>query len=217
MTEYTELPHKLTGDVWRFSGAGEPSGHYKLRIPKGATLWTAVFQNFRYPETASILMSMDSPPVAASAVDMGISTVDALQRLWTGETLRNWSPENSGTLSVSQPGNVPGAWRADRDRWVFMDIVFPSGFAQNWQSHIAVDLAYAPEPAPAPAPTPPQPDLALAQRTLAYAHAAGLVAALMKTSGAQSDDELIDWVLLQGDLWFSICRLAGLAEKGTQA
>lgn len=56
------------------------------------------------------------------------------------------------------------------------------------------------------------PSLELAQRTLAYAHKAGLVVALMRTAGAQSDEELIDWMLRQGDLWFSICRLVEISE-----
>lgn len=56
------------------------------------------------------------------------------------------------------------------------------------------------------------PPLDLAQRTLAYANEAGVTDALRKMSGARNDEELVDWVWSQEDLWFSLVRLAGLAE-----
>ena len=84
----------------------------------------------------------------------------------------------------------------------------PAGKALAWKSQIDLHA----DAAPAPAPAQPEPSLELAQRTLDYAHRAGLVKALMLTAGASNDGELIDWMQCQGDLWFSLCRLTGLAE-----
>ena len=68
--------------------------------------------------------------------------------------------------------------------------------------------------APAAGPAPlPEPSLELAQRTLDYAHRAGLVTVLMQMAGARNDEELITWVQRQGDLWFALCRMAELAES----
>ena len=103
-----------------------------------------------------------------------------------------------------RPPSLTGE-RAGRDRWLYLQLNFPAGKALGWQSQIDLHA----DAAPAPLPTP---SLDLAQRTLSYAHKAGLVAALMHTSKARSDDELIDWMLAQGDLWFSLCRLVGLVE-----
>lgn len=208
MTEATELQHVLAGDTLRYAGADVPSGLYKIRIPAGAVAWRVGVQTYRVDEPARALLAMDAPPDAARAEPVGTDTRQTLQRLWAGATILCESPGNSGTLSISQP-EMGGAWRADRERWLYLQLDFPGGRTLGWQSQVVLDAAFAQPPA---APGLPEPDLALRQRTLGYAHQAGLVAALMKTSGARDDEQLIDWMTRQGDLWFAICRLAGAAE-----
>lgn len=203
-----ELTHTRTGDTLRNAQSGLPSGLYRILIPAGAQLWRVGVQTGDLPVPCSVVMSMDAPPDTARASEVGHDYRKVLPRLWAGETLRSESPANAGTLSVSQ--SEPGTtWRADRERWLYLLLDFGPYRCLGWQSQIDLHA----DAAPAPAPAQPEPSLELAQRTLAYAHKAGLVVALMKTSGAQSDDALVDWMVRQGDLWFSLCRLAGLAES----
>lgn len=199
-----ELTHTRTGNTLRHAQSGLPSGLYRILIPAGAHLWRSAADTFLADEPASALMSFDSPP-AATGEPCGPDTRNALARLWAGATLSFYSPERSGSLMLSQPEST-SQFRADRDRWLYLQLSFPAGKALAWKSQI--DL-YADA---APAPAQPEPSLELSQRTLDYAHRAGLVKALMLTAGALNDDELINWMLRQGDLWFSLCRLAGLAE-----
>lgn len=206
-----ELIHTRTGDVLRYASPkeGVPSGLYKVRIPAGARSWHLVTQTGSLPVPCSVVMSMDAPPDAARAVDVGPDYRNVLQRLWAGQTLRSDTPAQSGVLSVSQP-EMGGAWRADRERWVYLQFDFGPYLCRSMQSQIDLHA----DAAPAPAPAQPEPSLELAQRTLGYATQSGLVAALMKTAGAQTEEQLIDWVRSQGDLWFSLCRMVGLAEQG---
>ena len=201
----TELHHTRSGDTLRYAQSGLPSGLYRILIPAGTHLWRTGVQTYLSDEPASALASFDAPP-AAPGEPCGPDTRDTLARLWAGATLAFESPARSGTLMLSQPEST-STFRADRDRWLYLQLNFPAGKALGWQSQIDLHA----DAAPAPLPTP---SLDLAQRTLAHAHKAGLVVALMKTAKAQSDDELIDWMLRQGDLWFSLCRLVGLAEQG---
>lgn len=207
-----ELIFDQAGTTLRYASPKEgiPSGAYKVRIPQGAQAWHLVTQTGSLPVPCSVIMSMDAPPDALRAVEVGHDYRNVLQRLWAGETLRSDTPAESGVLSVSQP-EAGGAWRADRERWVYLQFDFGPYRCRSMQSQIDLHSDAAPTPAPAPLP---EPSLAIAQRTLALAHQAGLVVALMKTSGAQSDDALVDWMLRQGDLWFSLCRMVGLAEGG---
>ena len=199
----TELIHTRTGDTLRNADHGLPSGLYRVLIPAGTHLWRVGVQTYLSDEPASALASFDAPPTAPGE-PCGPDTRDTLARLWAGATLAFESPARSGTLMLSQPESTSD-FRADRDRWLYLQLDFPAGKALGWQSQI--DLRA--DAAPAPLPTP---SLDLAQRTLSYAHKAGLVAALMHTSKARSDDELIEWMLAQGDLWFSLCRVVAAAE-----
>ena len=206
----TELIHTRTGDTLRHAQSGLPSGLYQILIPAGTHLWRVGVQTGDLPVPCSVVMSLDAPPDSARAVPVGHDYRDVLQRLWAGETLRSESPANSGTLSVSQ-SQPDTAWRADRERWLYLQLDFGPFLCLGWQSRIDLHADAAPAPAPALAPLA-EPSLELAQRTLALAHKAGLVVALMKTSGAKSDDALVDWMQRQGDLWFSLCRMVGLVE-----
>lgn len=198
-----ELIHVRTGDTLRHAQSGLHSGLYRVMIPAGTHLWRTGVQTYLSDEPASALASFDAPP-AVPGESCGPDTRDTLARLWAGATLAFESPARSGTLMLSQPESTSD-FRADRDRWLYLQLNFPAGKALGWQSQIDLHA----DAAPAPLPTP---SLDLAQRTLSYAHKAGLVAALMHTSKARSDDELIAWMLAQGDLWFSLCRMVGLVE-----
>ncbi len=202
-----ELTHTRTGDTLRHAQSGLPSGLYQILIPAGTHLWRTGVQTYLSDEPASALASFDAPPTGPGD-PCGPDTRHTLARLWAGATLSFESPALSGTLMISQPEST-SVFRADRDRWLFLQLNFPAGKALGWQSRIDLHA----DAAPAPAPAQPEPSLELAQRTLDYAHRAGLVVALMQTSGAQSDDALVDWMLRQGDLWFSLCRMVGLAES----
>lgn len=206
------LTHTRTGDTLRHAQSGLPSGLYQILIPAGTHLWRTGVQTYLSDEPASALASFDAPPTGP-AEPCGPDTRNTLARLWAGATLSFESPARSGTLMISQPEST-SVFRADRDRWLYLQLNFPSGKALGWQSQI--DLHADAEPVPAPA-TQPEPSLALAGRTLDYAHRAGLVGALRATAGVRSDDELVAWMQRQGDLWFSLCRLVGLAEQGGQA
>lgn len=199
------LTHTRTGNTLRHAQSGLPSGLYRILIPAGTHLWRTGVQTYLSDEPASALASFDAPPTGPGE-PCGPDTRNTLARLWAGATLAFESPPRSGTLMISQPEST-SPFRADRDRWLYLQLNFPAGKALGWQSQIDLHADAAPAPQP-------EPSLELAQRTLALAHKAGLVVALMKTSGAQSDDALVDWMLRQGDLWFSLCRLVGLAEQG---
>lgn len=198
-----ELIHTRTGDTLRCAEHGLPSGLYRILIPAGTHLWRTGVQTYLSDEPASALASFDAPPIGPGE-PCGPDTRHTLARLWAGATLAFESPARSGTLSISAPDSA-STFVSDRDRWLYLSLDFPAGKALNFASQITLHEAPKPEPLP-------DPSLELAQRTLAYAHKAGLVVALMKTAGAQSDDELIDWMQRQGDLWFSLCRLVEVAE-----
>lgn len=197
------LTHTRTGDTLRHAQSGLPSGLYQILIPAGTHLWRTGVQTYLSDEPASALASFDAPPIGPGE-PCGPDTRHTLERLWAGATLSFYSPPGSGTLSISAPDSA-STFRADRDRWLYLQLEFPAGKALNFASQITLHEAPKPEPLP-------EPSLELAQRTLAYAHKAGLVVALMRTAGAQSDEELIDWMQRQGDLWFSLCRLVEAAE-----
>lgn len=197
------LTHTRTGDTLRHAQSGLPSGLYQILIPAGTHLWRTGVQTYLSDEPASALASFDAPPTGPGE-PCGPDTRHTLERLWAGATLSFYSPPGSGTLSISAPDSA-STFRADRDRWLYLQLEFPAGKALNFASQITLHEAPKPEPLP-------EPSLELAQRTLAYAHKAGLVVALMRTAGAQSDEELIDWMQRQGDLWFSLCRLVEAAE-----
>lgn len=199
--EATELKHVLAGDTLRYAGADVPSGLYKIRIPAGTKAWRLVVQTYRSDEVALASLSMDAPPVAARSTPVGPDTRNTLQRLWSGETLRCESPANSGTISVSQP-EMGGAWRAERERWLYLDVVFPGGRTLAWQSQAVLDEAYVPAP----------PDNAEAH-TLALVKQAGLVPALNTFGACTSDQDLIDRAVSSG-VWAGLMELVRIAEKG---
>ena len=202
----TELIHTRTGDTLRNAEHGLPSGLYRILIPAGTHLWRVGISTYLHDAPASALAAFDAPPVPPGE-PLGTDTGRTLERLWGGATLSFYSPPGSGTLSISAPEST-STFRADRDRWLYLQLEFPAGKALSFASQIVLHSDQAPAPQPLPTPS-----LELAQRTLDYAHKSGLVIALMKTAGARNDDELVEWVMAQGDLWPSICRLVDIAGR----
>lgn len=201
-----DLHHVLTGTTLYHTAHDMPSGLYRMLVPAGTRLWRVSVQTYLYPAPARALLAFDAPPVAPGTPN-GSDTLHTLSRLWAGETISFDAPANSGGMSISQPSN-DDTFRADRDRWLYLQLDFPGGLVNSWQSWLELHADQVPTPAPQPTPSPE-----LAQRALAYAQHSGLVEALRRTAGAQTDNELIDWVNRQPDLWFSICRMVELASK----
>lgn len=202
----TELIHTRTGNTCRYKQSDLPSGLYRILIPAGTHLWQVGINTYLSDDPASAYACFDKSP-AEPYEDAGVDTRDVLARLWHGATLSFYGLPGAGALTMSQPERT-STFRADRDRWLYLQFNFPAGRALAVNSIIDLHADAAPAPAPLPGPS-----LALAQRTLDYAHRAGLVKALMLTAGARNDEELVAWMQRQGDLWFSLCRLAGLAES----
>lgn len=203
MTEAIELPHTLTGDTWRYAGNETPSGLYKIRIPKGTAAWRVGVQTYRVDEVAMAVMSMDAPPVAAQAHPLD-DTRRTLQRLWSGETLRAESPGNSGTLMISQP-EVGDPWRADRDRWLFIDVRFPAGRTLAWQSQIVLGEI--------PKPAPPAIDPALYARAHSLVEKVGLVQSMYRLSGCTNNDDF-DKKVIESGVWPGLIEMVRLSGTG---
>ena len=199
----TELIHARTGGTLRNAEHGLPSGLYRILVPAGTHLWRVGVSTYLHDAPASALAAFDAPPVPPGE-PLGTDTRHTLERLWAGATLSFYSPPGSGTLSISAPDSA-STFRADRDRWLYLQLEFPSGKALSFASQITLHEAPKPEPLP-------EPSLELAQRTLAYAQQAGLIDALRKMARATNDDELVNWAMAQGDLWPSICRLVEITE-----
>lgn len=214
-----EFTHTRVGNTLSFARQRIPSGLYKLLVPAGTRLWGLSMPTGDLPVPCSAVMSLDAPPDMSRAVPVGHDYRDVLQRLWSGETLRSETPAHSGGLTISQP-EAGVAWRADRDRWLYLLLDFGPYLCLSLWSRIELhaDAAPAPSPLPAPAPAPapvppPVPSATLERRTLDYAIQSGLAAALMKTAGVHTDAELIAWARSQGELWPALCRMAALAER----
>ena len=199
----TELHHVRAGNTLRHAQADLPSGLYRILIPAGAHLWRVGVSTYLHDAPARALAAFDAPPVAPTE-PLGTDTRHTLERLWGGATLSFYSPPGSGTLSISAPEST-STFRADRDRWLYLQLEFPAGKALSFASQIVLHEAPKPEPLP-------EPSLELAQRTLALAQQAGLIDALRKMARATTDDELVNWAMAQGDLWPSICRLVEITE-----
>lgn len=201
-----ELVHVLDGNVLRYTGTLTPSGSYRIRLPKGTRLWRMGIRTYQYEEPATAVLCMDHPPVGIGEAN-GPDISKTLQRLWDGSTLSFYSPPGSGTLSISAPESTT-QFRADRERWLYLRMQFPSGRVYSWDSHIELhaDAKVDDEGL----------GMELAMRALDYANRSGLTAALMRTAKASTEAELISWVQKQDDLWPSLCRMVSLAETANR-
>ena len=197
-----ELIHTRTGDTLRYAGNDTPSGLYKIRIPAGTSAWRVGIQTYRVDDTATALMSLDAPPVADSAV-MVDDTRRTLQRLWAGQTLRAESPGNSGTLMLSQPESGD-PWRADRERWLYIDVRFPAGRTLAWQSQVVLGDATKPN-------THPAVDPALYARAHHLVERVGLVQSMYRLSGCTNNAEF-DHKVIDSGVWPGLIEMVRLAE-----
>lgn len=170
-----ELTHKQSGNALHYASPeeGTPSGLYKIRIPKGAQSWFLVTQTGNLPVPCSVVMSIDTPPDAARAVEVGPDYRTVLQRLWAGEALRSDTPANSGVLSVS--ASERGAWRADRERWVYLQFDFGPYKCRSMQGRIDLHADAVTEQ--------PDIDAALLERTRQYVNASGYTDAIRAFGG----------------------------------
>ena len=183
------------------------SGQYRIRIPAGTRRWAVSVNTYRAPEEAHAWLRMDQAPVRAGAPLQ--DTRRTLERLWQGEELHAFSPESSGALTISTP-EATDTFVTDRERWLYLDLVFPAGKTLSWYSRIELAEGHV---APAPVPTPAAPSH-LEGRTLDLAQRSGLVPALARLSGAANDAELVTKARDSG-AWAALVEMVRLSEEGT--
>lgn len=133
-----ELKFKPSGDTLYFADREMRSGLYKILVPKGTHVWYVGLNTYLSDEPATGLAAMDAPPDAAVAQPCGEDTRRVLERLWAGETLSFYSPGGSGGLSISAPERSSSRFRADRDRWLYLQVSFPAGRARDFASQIVM-------------------------------------------------------------------------------
>lgn len=168
-----ELTHTRDGQVLRSRLADLKSGLYRILIPAGTHVWRGAADTYAVDEPASALLSFDAPP-AGLGEPCGPDTRNTLARLWAGATLSFYSPERSGSLLLSQPEST-SLFRADRDRWLYLQLTFPAGKALAWKSQIDLHADAAPEK--------PDIDAALLERTRQYVNASGYTDAIRAFGG----------------------------------
>lgn len=196
-----ELTHTRTGDVLRSAQSGLPSGLYRILMPAGAHLWRTGVQTYLSDEPASALASFDAPPTGPGEA-CGPDTRNTLPRLWAGATLAFESPARSGTLMISQPEST-SVFRADRDRWLYLRLNFPSGRALGWQSQIDLH-ADAGQPAVDPA---------LYARTQELVTKVGLVQSMYRLSGCASNADF-EKKAIESGVWPGLIEMVRLAGEG---
>lgn len=211
--DYVEIPSRLDPDgVWRFASSTITSGKYKLRIPKNTTSWRTGIVTWLTDEESSALMALDGPPNAANAIDMSVDTRLVLQRLWEGATVKTVGIPRCQSLGMSQ-AELGGVWRSDRERWLYIDVVFTNGVVYNWSNQIVVDMIHAEVPTEVPPVSQLTP---LEERARLYLLDSGYVQAL-KTFGGYGDGEQQDIALVvksrKCGLIDALLRAIDMAEK----
>ena len=122
-----DLTHTRTGDTLRYKQADLPSGLYRILIPAGTLLWQVGINTYLSDEPASAYACFDKPP-AEPYEDAGVDTRTVLERMWRGATLSFYGLPGAGALTMSQPERA-STFRADRDRWLYVQFNFPAGRA----------------------------------------------------------------------------------------
>ena len=207
----TDLDHTATDpkapNLLIHAQADLPSGQYRIRIPAGTRRWAVSVNTYKAPEEAHAWLRMDQAPVRAEAPLQ--DTRRTLERLWRGEELHAFSPENSGALMISTP-EATDPLVTDKERWLYLDLVFPAGKALSWYSRIELAESHV---VSAPVPTPAAPNH-LEGRTLDLAQRSGLVPALARLSGAANDADLVAKARDSG-AWAALVEMVRLSEEGT--
>lgn len=208
----TDLDHTSNSTasptVLQHAQANLQSGLYRIRIPAGTHRWAVSVNTYRAPEEAHAWLRIDQAPVRSGAPLQDPRRT--LERLWHGEELHASSPENSGALTISTPESTD-PFVTDRERWLYLDLVFPAGKTLSWYSRIELADGHV-APAPAASPAEPSP---LEGRTLDLAQRSGLVPALARLSGAANDAELVDKTRDSG-AWAALVELVRLSEGSNQ-
>ena len=208
----TDLDHTATDpkapNLLIHAQANLSSGLYRIRIPAGTRRWAVSVNTYKAPEEAHAWLRMDQAPARAGAPLQ--DTRRTLEGLWHGEELHAFSPENSGALTISTPESTD-PFVTEKERWLYLDLVFPAGKALSWYSRI--ELAEG-RVVSAPVPTPAAPSH-LEGRTLDLAQRSGLVPALARLSGAKSEVELVTKARDSG-AWAALVEMVRLSEEGTR-
>ena len=105
---------------------GLVSGLYKIKIPDCTSSWGVSVTTYRYDEPATAFMKLDSPPSGTGTQLQDAR--DTLVRLYNGDEVKTYSPENSGVLSVSEH-NSASSFQTRTERWLYLNISL-----QNQQS-----------------------------------------------------------------------------------
>lgn len=185
------------------------SGLYRILIPARTRRWAVSVNTYRAPEEAHAWLRMDQAPVRSGAPLQ--DTRRTLERLCHGEELHASSPENSGALTISTPESTD-PFVTDRERWLYLDLVFPAGKTLSWYSRIELANGHV-APAPTASPAGPSP---LEGRTLDLAKRSGLVPALARLSGAANDADLVARARDSG-AWAALVELVRLSEGSAAA
>ncbi len=111
-------------------------------------------------------------------------------------------------MTISTPESTD-PFVTDRERWLYLDLVFPAGKTLSWYSLIELaEGRVAPVSAPLPVPSP------LEGRTLDLARRSGLVPALARLSGAANDADLVTKARDSG-AWAALVEMVRLSGEGT--
>ena len=129
----TELVHTPGGGRLNNASNGLVSGLYKIKIPACTSSWGVSVTTYRYDEPATAFMKLDSPPSGTGTQLQDAR--DTLVRLYNGDEVKTYSPENSGVLSVSEH-NSASSFQTRTERWLYLNISFPAGRTIGFSSMI---------------------------------------------------------------------------------
>jgi len=107
MITIQEIPQQKTGNrlLWKMPDMG--SGKYKFLLPAGTTAWDISIQTYKYDQPCVASLALDKDPALFPAVEI-TDTRKTLSEILKGQVLSAFSPENSGTLMISntEPSTV---------------------------------------------------------------------------------------------------------------
>ena len=199
MLTIQEIPQQKTGNrlLWKMPDMG--SGKYKFLLPAGTTAWDISIQTYKYDQPCVASLALDKDPALFPAVEI-TDTRKTLSELLKGQVLSAFSPENSGTLMISNTER-PSKVKLDQDRWLYINFNFPAGKALNVQSIIEIDPSVVQEPKP----------VSKDEKIIALMQEAGLVAGLLELAGF-SEAQLVERAISSGT-WVALHKFYDLAKE----
>lgn len=201
---YTELVHKGSGTSRQFRAWELKNGSYKILIPKGTRSWNTGITTYKYPEEAYAIMRMDAPPDGIGQ-PMGNDSGKLLEDLWSGKTLRSYSPPDAQTLVLGKNGS--SNFVAERDRWLYINIGFPAGRSMSFDSILEVD--------PSATETQKPKEETLEDRAARLTVESGLYESLLAFGNCKDADDLIAKAV-KYNVWPSIINLVSGAEGNSK-